>query len=244
MNIAVIFAGGTGKRMIGSSRPKQFLEIHEKPIIIHTLELFSNHDEIDGIVIACLEEWILYLEELIRKYRIQKVIKIVKGGKSGQMSIYNGLVAAEEYAKAKNDNNAVVLIHDGVRPLINERVISDNISSVRKNGSAITSSAVTETIMVVKNDGGIEYVADRDNSKIAKAPQSFLLSEILEVHRQAQSDGIYEAIDSCTLMKKYEKDLFWIEGPQNNIKITTPEDFYLMRAILDAKENVQIYLDE
>lgn len=240
MNIAVIFAGGIGQRMKTTNRPKQFLEMHKKPIIIYTLEHFENHSDIDAIAIACVEEWIPYMQELVDKFRITKVRKIVPGGETGQMSIYNGLSAAKEIA---GDEKSVVLIHDGVRPLINEQVISDNIASVIDNGSAITSAIVKETIMVVKDDNSIDYVPDRAHSRVAKAPQSFWLDDILKVHHQAQEDGITDFIDSCTMMKYYGNTLFLIDGPYENIKITTPDDFYTMRALLDAQENAQIYVD-
>lgn len=240
MNIAVIFAGGIGQRMKTTSRPKQFLEMHKKPIIIYTLEIFENHPEIDAIVVACVEEWIPYLQDLLYKFRINKVRKIVPGGATGQMSIFNGLVAAKEVA---GEEKSIVLIHDGVRPLINAQVITNNIAGVRKNGSAITSCRAKETIMVVKNDGNIDYIADRAQSRVAKAPQSFWLDEILKAHYKAQTESITDAIDSCTLMKMYGYSLCWIDGPEDNIKITTPEDFYTMRALLDAQENAQIYID-
>ncbi len=240
MNIAVIFAGGIGQRMKTTNRPKQFLEMHKKPIIIYTLEHFENHPDIDGIVIACVEEWISYMKELIEKFHITKVRKIVPGGSTGQMSIYNGLVAAKEITGAEK---SVVLIHDGVRPLINEKVITDNIISVKENDSAITSAIVKETIMVVKDDNSIDYVPDRGHSRVAKAPQSFWLDDILAVHHQAQAECITDFIDSCTMMKYYGHTLFLIDGPYENIKVTTPDDFYTMRALLDAQENAQIYID-
>ena len=146
MNIAVIFAGGVGSRMHGREKPKQFLEMYNKPIIIHTIERFENHPLIDSIVVVCIKDWIPHLEHLLYKFRIEKVGRVVPGGKTGQLSIYNGLCAAKEIA---GNEEAVVLIHDGVRPLINEKVISDNIEGVEKNGSAITTAVVKETILVV-----------------------------------------------------------------------------------------------
>lgn len=241
MNIAVIFAGGVGQRMKTAKRPKQFLELHKKPIIIYTLEIFEQHPDIDAIVVACVEDWIPYLKDLLQKFHITKVKKVVPGGTTGQMSIYNGLVAAKEIAK---DEKSVVLIHDGVRPMIDEKVITDNINSVRENGSAITSAVVKETIMVVKDDNSIDYVPDRAHSRVAKAPQSFWLDDILAMHHRAQDDGIEDFIDSCTMMKHYGCNLFLIDGPYENIKITTPDDFYTMRALLDAQENAQIYIDD
>lgn len=242
MNIAVIFAGGVGRRMHTADKPKQFLELYNKPIIIHTLEHFDRHPSIDAIVISCVEEWISYLKELIYKYRIEKVKKVVPGGKTGQLSIYNGLLAAKEVCEGKK---SIVLIHDGVRPLIDAKVISDNISSVEKYGSSITTGKVTETILVVDDDTNtIDYVPSRAKSRVAKAPQSFWLDDILAAHQKALSEGQNNCIDSCTMMQGFGIKLHLIEGPNENIKITNPEDFYIMRAILEAKENAQLLLEQ
>ena len=238
MNIAVIFAGGTGTRMNSKDKPKQFLKMHDKPIIIHTLEKFQNNENIDAIVIACIKQWINHLLQLIEYYHISEVKRIVPGGETGQLSIYAGLNAAKDIAEGKN---AIVLIHDGVRPLINDDVINKNIASVMKNGSAITSVNVTETIMEINDDASIKYIPDRTHSRLARAPQSFLLDEILDVHNKALLEGKKDFIDSCTMMSHYGKKLYLIDGPIENIKVTTPQDFYIMRAILDAQENSQIY---
>ena len=119
MNIAVIFAGGVGKRMHTKEKTKQFLEIYNKPIIVHTLEKFEKHKDIDGIVIVCVENWISYMNDLVYKYRLEKVKKIVPGGETGQLSIYHGLCAAKEIS---GDEKSIVLIHDGVRPLIDKKL--------------------------------------------------------------------------------------------------------------------------
>ena len=239
MNIAVIFAGGVGKRMQSKSLPKQFLLMHGKPIIIHTLEHFEIHPEIDGIVVACVEKWISYLEDLIKKYEITKVKRIVPGGETGQLSIYRGLVAAETITNQEKGN--IVLIHDGVRPLIDSELISNNISSVREFGSAITSVPVKETLLTVDAQGFINSIPDRNMCRMARAPQSFYLEEIISSHRTAIKEGKTDFIDSCTLMTYYGHSLHLIDGPIQNIKITTADDFYSMRAMLDAEENAQIY---
>ncbi len=239
MNIAVIFAGGVGTRMHSKDKPKQFLEIHGKPVIIHTLEVFENHRDIDAIVVACVESGIAYLQELINRFNLQKVRKIVPGGATGQASIYNGLCAAEEIAQGQE---SIVLIHDGVRPLIYEKTITDNIDCVKEHGSAITCVSVKETVLMVNpQTGAVDSVPSRENSRLARAPQSYYLADILAAHRQARKDGRNDFIDSCTMMQHYGKQLYLIEGPQENIKITTPDDFYAMRALLDARENAQIY---
>ena len=239
INIAVIFAGGVGSRMHSKERPKQFLEMYNKPIIIHTLEHFQNHPRVDAIVVVCIESWIPYLNELLYKFRIEKVKKVVPGGETGQLSIYHGLKAAKEVAK---EEKAVVLIHYCVRPLITEKLITNNIESVINFGSAITTARVKETILVVnEEDSSIDYVPSRNNSRVAKAPQSFWLDDILSTQEKALANGEHDWIDSCTMMQEYGFKMHLIDGPSQNIKITTPEDFYTMRAILEAKENEQIY---
>lgn len=240
MNIGIIFAGGVGSRMNSKDdRPKQFLEVHGKPIIVHTIDIFERAKDIDAIIVVCVENWIPYMEELKYHYRLDKIKKIVSGGQTGQNSIYNGLVAAEAEFGI---NDVIVLIHDGVRPLINEQIISDNIASVSKFGTAITCSVAKETFVLINDDEDVFKIPRRAHSRIAKAPQSFYLKDILGVHRQAIKDGISDSIDSCTLMHQYGKGLAVVNGPYENIKITTPDDFYMFRALFDARENEQIKL--
>lgn len=241
MNIGVIFAGGIGKRMHSKDKPKQFLKVHGKPIIIHTLEHFQVNELIDAIVIACHPEYLNYMYSLVNQYRITKVKEIVRGGPTGQISIYNGLCAAEKLAEGKK---TVVLIHDGVRPLITAQLLTENIKNVHEFGSCITGGSVKETITVIDEEYNIQQVISRDQSRVAKAPQSFWLDEILAAQRKALQEGENDCIDSCTLMNKYGHSLHMINGPYENIKITTPDDFFTMRAILEIRENEQIYLHE
>ncbi|WP_159795614.1 IspD/TarI family cytidylyltransferase [Streptococcus halichoeri] len=238
MNIGIIFAGGVGSRMNSKGRPKQFLEVHGKPIIVHTLEIFENNSEIDATIVVCIKEWLDFMNNLVDKFNLKKVKQVVPGGETGQLSIFNGLEAAEAIAKGEDD---IVLIHDGVRPLINEDLLSANIQSVKATGSAITSVAAKETVVLINQKKEIEEVVDRTRSYIAKAPQSFYLKDILAVQRDAIVKGITNAIDSSTLMGMYNKKLTIVEGPYENIKITTPDDFYTFKALFDAKENAQIY---
>ena len=228
MNIAVIFAGGSGLRMHTKSRPKQFLDLNGKPIIIYTLELFDNHEAIDAIVVACIESWIPFLEKQIRKFEINKVVKIVPGGSTGQESIYNGLCAAEEYAQEHKADakQTTVLIHDGVRPLITEETITD--------------IPATETFIVKQDDGNLE-IPSRARSLIARAPQSFRLSDIMAAHRRALQEGRHDFIDSCTMMSHYGHKVATVIGPMENIKITTPTDYFVLRAMVQVHEDQQIF---
>lgn len=236
MNIAVIFAGGSGLRMHTKSRPKQFLDLNGKPIIIYTLELFDNHPQIDAIVVACIENWIPFLEKQLRKFEITKVIKVVPGGETGQQSIYNALCAAEN----AGTDDSIVLIHDGVRPLITEQTITDNINKVKQSGSCITCIPATETLVVRQTDDSLE-IPSRADSLIARAPQSFFLKDIIAAHRRALAEGRNDFIDSCTMMSQYGYKLGTIIGPMENIKITTPTDFFVLRAMMKVHEDQQIF---
>ena len=239
MNTALIFAGGSGTRMNSKSKPKQFLELNGKAIIIHTLEYFERCSEIDNIAVVCIEDWIDYLKELLKKNFITKVKWIVPGGSTGQESICNGLKAI--YADCPDPKDSVVLIHDGVRPLISEQLIKDNIECVRKHGSSITVVPQNETVVSIDDTNMICGTTERSTARIARAPQSFILEDIMEAHRRAISEGKTNMIDSASLMMEYGHKLHVVEGPIENIKITTPSDFYIFRAIFEARENSQIF---
>lgn len=233
MNIAIIFAGGTGQRMQSSSVPKQFLEYAGKPILVYTLEQFQHHPEIDGIVVVMLPDWIDYTRKLIDKYELNKVAAVISGGETGFLSRYNGVVkAAELYPE-----NSVLLIHDGVRPLIDADTISRNIASVKQFGSAITVAPAIETIAVKGEKGEVGKIIDRSLCQMARAPQSFLLKDLADAHRRAKDENLTDIIDTAFLMQHYGYTLKTVEGKPDNIKITTPIDFYLFGAYLEARKN-------
>lgn len=146
MNIGVIFAGGVGSRMKSKGTPKQFLIVNGKPIIAHTIQIFQDSENIDAVVVSILEENIALMKKIVKDFNLNKVKKIVAGGRTGQLSIYNGLKAANSISNSEKD---VVLIHDGVRPLIDKDLINKNIESVNLYGSAITTSPAKETFLLV-----------------------------------------------------------------------------------------------
>lgn len=236
MTNALIFAGGSGTRMNSRARPKQFLQFYGKELIIHTLENFQNHPEIDGIVVVCIEDWIEYLNKLLSKYQIDKVRAVVSGGSTGQESIYKGVRAIREFAP----EDSIVLVHDGVRPFVNESLISDCIKCVKEHGSAITVTPAIETITTIDN-GKIVTITDRSKCFHAKAPQCFLLGELLDAHEKARADGNINMIDSASLMKFYGHELYTVQGNFDNIKITTPADFYTFKALYEVREQQQIF---
>lgn len=237
MNVAIIFAGGTGQRMNTKTKPKQFLELHGKPILIYTLEHFEEHELIDGIIVVCVAGWIDYCQGLIEKFHLKKVKAIIPGGQTGMLSRFEGIKkAAELYPE-----DTICLMHDGVRPMIDHDIISRNIESVEKFGSAVTVAPAIETIAVRGADDKVGQIIDRSKCQMAKAPQSFRLGELLKVHQDAIQSGMNDCIDTAYLMQINGHDVYTVEGSAENIKITTPTDFYTFRALMDIRENSQIF---
>ena len=241
MNYVVIFAGGVGMRM-GSSVPKQFLEVDHKPILIHTIEKFSRHNSINGIVVVCKQEYIGFCEECLNKFKIDKILHVVSGGENGQDSIFKGLdYLIKNISDSKDD---IVLIHDGVRPAITDLLITKSIDCAKKNGNSIAVSKAIETVIKIDGDGNIEETLNRTVCRNAKAPQCFNLSEIWKTHLKARRNGYNEMmVDSASLMSSYGYTLHTIECGPENIKITTPNDFYMFKAIYEASKERGITLE-
>ena len=231
--ITVIFAGGSGVRM-GAGKPKQFLEVNGKPIIIHTLEIFENHPQVDEIYVACKEDYIEKLKKLLHRFDIQKVKAIVPGGDTGMDSIFRGLTAAKENAGADD----IVLIHDGVRPIISDDLVDEVIATVKEKGAAAICTPMFETPIMSKSGEFVEETPLRSECYTAQAPQGFKLDEVYAAHEETRkSNPRYEGIvDNCTLMKNSGKKVAIVKGPRSNIKVTTTEDIYILRAMLEMTE--------
>lgn len=229
-NIAIIFAGGSGVRM-GAGKPKQFLEVDGRPIIIHTLDIFEDHPAIDEIYIACKEDYIGKLKKLVTRFNITKVKEIVPGGTTALGSAYNALTAA----KKNNEDDAIVLIHDGVRPCITAELIDDVIKATEEVGAVATCTPLFETPVISKGGELVEESPRRADCYTAQAPQSFRLGAILEAHEETRKDNpeYEDIVDSCTLLRKLGKNVAIVKGPRSNIKVTTPEDLYIFKAMLE-----------
>ena len=229
MNRALIFAGGKGTRMHIGDRPKQFLEIDNKAIIIYTLEKFQECDLVDDIVVVCVGGWEDYLAGLISKndMKLTKVSKILTGGETGFSSRIIGL----EYIKrtSADPENDLVLIHDGVRPLISSELLKDNVKCALQNGNAITTASATETVVVVDNGLFLE----RSSCFFARAPQTFRVNDIYNAYKKASLEGKDCLIDSASIANYYGIDLHYVNGPNENIKITTINDYYLAKGIIE-----------
>lgn len=223
---AVIFAGGVGSRFKSEDVPKQFVEVEGKPIIIHTLEKFCRHPMVDQIAIACLESWIDTLKEMLDKYGITKVVSVVKGGSNGHESIHNGLMEiAKDYGK-----DDIVLICDGVRPMISEKLITNCIEETRKFGTAVPVTQSIDSVLESFDGSDCNKNYLRRNMFITQAPQGYYVEHIVNAHEEAARRGIDNPISSAELLIELGETVHIFIGERQNIKVTTPEDLYTLRA--------------
>lgn len=230
-NIALIIAGGVGART-HQDIPKQFIHVHDIPVIIYTLEAFQNHPQIDAIEVVCLEGWHDVLKAYVKQFGISKLEGIVNGGETGQDSIRNGLYDIAERHKSKED---IVLIHDSIRPMVSAEVISDNIRVCRKYGNATTVIPCTSVMLSTENSVVSEGQVPRDNLKITQTPQAFFLHELLEVHKKAITMDLLPSIASCALYIEMGMKVYLSAGSEKNIKITTAEDIEIFQSLLESR---------
>jgi len=236
MNVAIIFAGGMGFRM-GADVPKQFIEIDGKPILVHTLLQFQFHTAIDRIYLVTQPEYHDYVRELAEQHGITKLAGLASGGDTAQDSIYNGLKKAETECPP----DTVVLLHDGIRPFLAYDVITHNIETVREKGNAITATPCYQTVIVSKDGKLVDSVPYRKETFTAQAPQSFFLGDIIAAHDRirARPEGYENMVDACTILRTLGIPVHMVEGNRGNIKVTTPEDVYLLRALFQYREDVR-----
>ncbi len=232
-NIAIIIAGGVGKRM-GQSIPKQFININDKPVLVYTLESFQKHPQIDAIELVCLDGWQNVARAYAEQYGISKLKWIVTGGESGQESIRNGGYNLE--GKVADDD--VILIHDGVRPLLNSEVISDVIVKCQKYGNAVTSMPYNEQIFVIDPDDETttEKYIPRETLRRVSTPQAYNFALLDEKYHEAfeKKVGIYGSSYTNTMMVDLGVKLHFAAGSDMNIKLTTPENLDFFKAYLNT----------
>lgn len=233
MNIAMIIAGGKGVRM-NQDIPKQFLNIHDKPVIVYTMQAFQKHPEIDAILVVCIDGWQEILRAYANQFDIMKLKWVVAGGENGQQSIYNGLQELRKYCKEED----MVLVHDAIRPNVSQEIISNCIAECRLNGSAITVIPCAEAMLLRREDGNSsEALISRDSLARTQTPQAFPLGKLLWAHEEAQKRGISNSVASCTLMVELGETVHFCPGSEKNIKITTTEDIEIFKALLQAKKD-------
>lgn len=232
-NIALIIAGGIGARM-GQDIPKQFINVYDKPVIVYTMEAFQKHPEIDAIEIVCLDEWQGALKAYAKQFGIAKLESVVSGGKNGQDSIRNGLY--DIYIRHNNPDD-IVLIHDAIRPMVSQDIITDNIRVCREQGNAITVVPCTAAMLKTYDSISTTEQVPRDNLKITQTPQAFFINDIVEAHKEALSKGITNSVASCTMYIELGRKLFMSQGSEKNLKLTTTEDIEIFKALLKAKKD-------
>lgn len=230
MKVGIILAGGTGQRM-GADRPKQFLKVHEKPIIVYTLEAFEKHPLIDVMEIVCVDGYQEILWKYVEQYNIRKVKWIVAGGDNCQASTRNGIY----YLEGRCSPEDIVIIHMAANPLIEEEIISDCIRVTEKYGNAASAEPVLTYTFCVKDELCSDRYIPREKIKLLNMPLGYRFGEVLAVYKQAYKDkrGIDGNVYADTLYVDYGKPVFFSKSSRRNIKITTPEDLLLFKAYLE-----------
>lgn len=230
MNIALIIAGGSGQRM-HQDIPKQFLNVNDKPVILYTMEAFQKHAEIDEISVVCIDGWEQVLSAYAKQFGITKLKYIIPGGDCGQASIRNGVYELEKHYSTED----IVLIHDAIRPMVSQEIISDCIVKARRYDSAIASIPCAEAMLETDNLISAERSYPRDNLKRTQTPQAFSIGKICDLHRRALEQGVTNSVASCTLMIEMGEKVYFSAGSEKNIKLTTVEDIDIFKALLQAR---------
>lgn len=231
MNVPIILAGGVGSR-VGAGKPKQFIEILGKPVLVYTIELFQNHPEIDAIEIVCIKSHIDYLKELIEKYNLTKVKWICEGGEDFQHSVINGV----NNLKGKLTDEDIVLVHYGASPFTTEDIISDAIRVAKEKGNS--SPAISSPLLLGSNDGekSLNWI-DRDKVMILNTPQGFKFSYVVQLYDEAIENDLLDKVEphTTTLMYLMGREIYLSKSNQLNIKITTKEDLDLFKGYILMK---------
>ncbi len=241
VNYAIVLAAGVGQRMRNGGLPKQFLKLMGKPIIIYTLEKFEASREIDQVIVVCHGSYIDYMRELLRLYQIKKANDIVVGGSDRQRSLRRGLNIIVENGGKPQD---IVAIHDGVRPLVDLTTIQENIRVAKQYGCAITVHPVTETVVVTQaEEANMADFKRRSDTYSMTAPQTFQLGKIIEAYEKVDQSGEGEMplLDAAMVYAQAGGEVHLVKQQGANIKITTPEDYYFLKAMLELEENKFVF---
>lgn len=232
MATALIIAGGVGKRM-GMDIPKQFIMVDGKPIIIYTLESFQAHPDVDQILVVCKEGWDETLWGYVHQYKLDKVKWIIKGGTLGQYSINNGV----QFLKDHCDDDDIVVIQDGIRPLVDEFVLSDVIVKAKEYGNAVTSMPYNEQIFVKKTEETTTQYIDRNTLRRVSTPQAYQFGKLSWAYDKAVAEdiGMTDSSYTNTMMVDLGETLHFAAGSDKNIKLTTTGDLQMFKAYLNMK---------
>ena len=231
MTVAIIIAGGSGSRM-GQDIPKQFINVYDKPVLIYTLEGFQKHPQIDAIEVVCLDGWHDVLWAYAKQFSIDKLKWVVSGGKTGQESIRNGVY----YLEGKVADNDIIIIHDGIRPLVDETVLTDVIIKARQYGNAVTSLPYNEQIFVVDNEISTIKFIPRETLRRVSTPQAYKFKLLNSKYHEAfeKKIGIYGSHYTNTMMVELGERLYFAAGSDKNIKLTTKDDLEIFKLYLQS----------
>lgn len=232
MNIAMIIAGGSGQRM-SQDIPKQFINVYDKPVIVYTLEAFQKHPNIDYIEVVCLEGWKEILRAYAKQFNITKLRWIASGGSNGQESIRNGIIEL----KKECEDEDLILVHDAIRPMVSQEIISNCISKSQICGSAVTVIPCAEAMLKTDDGKKSNESIPRDKLIRTQTPQAFPLKKMVWAHEEAEKRGITNSIATVTLMIELGEEIYFSAGSEKNIKLTTVEDIEIFKALLSSKKD-------
>lgn len=233
MNVALLTAAGTGSRM-NQDIPKQFIHVDNKPLIIYTMEAFQNHPGIDAIMVVTLESWTDVLRAYANQFNITKLKWVVPGGETGQDSIRNGIFKLKEEFP---DEDITVMVHDGNRPMVSAGIISDSLATFAERGSSVAVIPCTE--VVFESDDGISSHISTERERLfrTQTPHTYKLNEMISAHKEAERLGIKGTAATCMLMKELGRETYFSRGSEENIKITTPDDLKIFKALLHTRQD-------
>ncbi|MEY8426302.1 IspD/TarI family cytidylyltransferase [Lachnospiraceae bacterium 46-15] len=234
MNVAIIIAAGQGHRM-RQEIPKQFINVYDKPVVIYTLESFQRHPDIDAIEVVCLDGWQDLLRAYAKQFGITKLKWIVSGGGTAQESIRNGVFALKEEC----EDDDIVIIHDGIRPLVDESILSDVILKCREYGNAVTSLPYNEQIFVIKDEKSTSQYIPRETLRRVSTPQAYTYEKLVWAYTKAFEEeiGIYGSSYTNTMMVDLGEVLYFAAGSDKNIKLTTKDDLELFKGYLRTEKD-------
>lgn len=227
MNAAIVIAGGIGHRM-DQDIPKQFLNVYDKPVIVYTLEGFQRHPEIDEIEVVCIDGWHDVLRAYAKQFGIDKLKYVVSGGETAQESIRNGVF----HLRGKCAPDDIVIIHDGIRPMVEDFVLSDILIKCKQYGNAVTSLPYNEQIFVADDEASTTKYIPRDTLRRVSTPQAYRYEKLLWAYEKAFAEGIgiQASTYANTLMVDLGERLYFAAGSEKNIKLTTKDDLELFKA--------------
>ena len=232
MTCTLLIAGGVGARM-GQDIPKQFLHINDKPVLVYTMERFQNNPQIDGIVIVTLPSWIAFVEAYAKQFGITKLKSVVAGGETGHDSIHNGILEISKHYPL----DTAVMIHDGIRPMVDNDIISDNLSVYREKGNATVVIPCAEVIFQSEVPTESNKVLDRSKVWRTQTPQTFRLDKLLWAHEEVVKRGLSSPVATCHLFEMLGETVYFSKGSEKNIKLTTMDDIDIFKALLNTEKS-------